>query len=52
MLCSSDYLIYPYYSAYTMSCYQIVIRGDNEKQTILLFLCWLVILIIAQKVEK
>ena len=29
MPCSFDYLIYPYYPAYTMGCYQIVIRGDN-----------------------
>ena len=27
--CSFDYLIYPYYPAYTMGCYQIVISGDN-----------------------
>jgi hypothetical protein len=26
---SFDYLIYPYYPAYTMGCYQIVISGDN-----------------------
>ena len=25
-----DYLIYPYYPAYTMGCYQIVIRGDSR----------------------
>ena len=27
--CSFDYLIYPYYPAYTMGCYQIVISNDN-----------------------
>ena len=26
---SFDYLIYPYYPAYTMGCYQIVISHDN-----------------------
>jgi hypothetical protein len=30
MPCSFDYLIYPYYSAYTMGCYQIVIMSDNN----------------------
>ena len=29
MPCSFDYLMYPYYPAYTMGCYQIVISGDN-----------------------
>ena len=27
---SFDYLIYPYYPAYTMGCYQFVIKGDNK----------------------
>ena len=27
---SFDYLMYPYYLAYTMGCYQIVINDDNE----------------------
>ena len=47
--CSFDYLIYPYYPAYTMGCYQIVISHDNGRQSILLFLCWFTTLIIAQK---
>ena len=50
--CSFDYLIYPYYPAYTMGCYQIVISGDNGRQSILLFLCWFTTLIIAQKAGK
>ena len=50
--CSFDYLIYPYYPAYTMGCYQIVINSDNVKQSILLFLCWFTTLIIAQKVRE
>jgi len=28
---SFDYLIYPYYPAYTMGCYQFVISGDNKR---------------------
>lgn len=28
--CSFDYLIYPYYPAYTMGCYQFVISSDNK----------------------
>ena len=28
---SFDYLIYPYYPAYTMGCYQIVISHDNGR---------------------
>ena len=52
MPCSFDYLIYPYYPAYTMGCYQIVINGDNGRQSILLFLCWFTTLIIAQKAGK
>lgn len=31
MPCSFDYLIYPHYPAYTMECYQIVIRRDNKR---------------------
>jgi len=50
--CSFDYLIYPYYPAYTMGCYQIVIKRDNGKQTILLFLCWFATSTIAQKAWK
>ncbi|EDN01017.1 hypothetical protein BACCAP_00957 [Pseudoflavonifractor capillosus ATCC 29799] len=29
---SFDYLIYPYYPAYTMGCYQIVISHDNGRE--------------------
>jgi hypothetical protein len=35
-----------------MGCYQIVINDDNGRQSILLFLCWFVALIIAQTVRK
>ena len=35
-----------------MGCYQIVISGDNGRQSILLFLCWFTTLIIAQKAGK
>ena len=35
-----------------MGCYQIVINGDNGRQSILLFLCWFTTLIIAQKAGK
>jgi len=37
MPCSFDYLIYPYYPAYTMGCYQIVISSDNGRE--LLTIC-------------
>ena len=50
--CSFDYLIYPYYPAYTMGCYQIVISDDNGRQSILFFLCWLATLMITQKAGK
>ena len=33
-----DYLIYPYYPAYTMGCYQIVISGDNGSADLLFVL--------------
>lgn len=36
--CSFDYLIYPYYPAYTMGCYQIVISGDNGREGLLFVL--------------
>ena len=36
--CSFDYLIYPYYPAYTMGCYQIVINGDNGSADLLFVL--------------
>ena len=35
MPCSFDYLIYPQYPAYTMECYQIVIRRDNNRLAII-----------------
>ena len=35
-----------------MGCYQIVINGDNGRQSILLFLWWFTTLIIAQKAGK
>jgi len=38
MPCSFDYLIYPYYPAYTMGCYQIVISGDNGREGLLFVL--------------
>ena len=34
LLRSFDYLMYPYYPAYTMGCYQFVISGDNENRKI------------------
>ena len=37
MPCSFDYLVYPYYPAYTMGCYQIVISSDNGRE--LLTIC-------------
>ena len=36
--CSFDYLIYPYYPAYTMGCYQFVISGDNRGSGLLFVL--------------
>ena len=38
MPCSFDYLIYPYYPAYTMGCYQIVISADNRGSSLLFVL--------------
>ena len=35
---SFDYLIYPYYPAYTMGCYQIVISSDNGVEDLLFVL--------------
>ena len=52
MPCSFDYLIYPYYPAYTMGCYQIIIKDDNGRYAMLLFLCWFVPLTIAQRARK
>ena len=40
--CSFDYLIYPYYPAYTMGCYQIVISGDNRERNDKRFVCWFI----------
>ena len=37
---SFDYLIYPYYPAYTMGCYQNVISGDNRERNDKRFVCW------------
>ena len=51
MPCSFDYFIYPYYPAYTMGCYQIVISHDNGRETYYLF-CWFATVTISQKMGK